>query len=228
MNMVIYSLSLYGYSVLHGACIEKDGKGILIFARSNTGKTIASFSSLKHGFKIVAEDRIILNSNTVYGTPLMSSAFHKSFDLKFLKNTNSFINTCIKHPILGSLLSYILPKSIFYSDNHLRNLNEQGKISVKTKIIKVVILEKGMKKFYKIRPDEAWRKIIILNRAIKTHYHDILLGTFSYFNPNVNLNSIQETDEKILSRLVQNNETYLCSANSPLEYINHINSIIST
>jgi hypothetical protein len=55
---------------MHCGAVEKDGKGYLLIAPSNTGKTLTTAKLTKeYGFKFIAEDIAILKDNIIYGCP---------------------------------------------------------------------------------------------------------------------------------------------------------------
>jgi len=50
-----------GYVLLHAACIDMNGHGILLSAPPDTGKTTAVLKSLKHGFSFLSDDMTIIS-----------------------------------------------------------------------------------------------------------------------------------------------------------------------
>lgn len=46
---------------IHGACVEKDGKGLLIIAPPDVGKTTTLISLIKRGYNYLSDDRIIIS-----------------------------------------------------------------------------------------------------------------------------------------------------------------------
>ena len=58
----------------HGACIGLEGKGVLLCARGNLGKSTLSVTAMIKGFDIVSEDYLILDKrdNGLFASPLYS------------------------------------------------------------------------------------------------------------------------------------------------------------
>jgi dolichol-phosphate mannosyltransferase len=67
-----------GYALAHAACLEVDGRGLLITAQTDTGKTTTCLKSIReHGSRFVSDDMTILGPDGValcYPKPLTISA----------------------------------------------------------------------------------------------------------------------------------------------------------
>jgi dolichol-phosphate mannosyltransferase len=67
-----------GCALVHGACLEIDGAGVLITARTDTGKTTTCLRSIRtHGSRFVSDDMVIVGGSGVvysYPKPLTISA----------------------------------------------------------------------------------------------------------------------------------------------------------
>ncbi len=50
-----------GYVLLHAACIDMNGHGILLSAPPDTGKTTAVLKAIKHGFSFLSDDMTIIS-----------------------------------------------------------------------------------------------------------------------------------------------------------------------
>lgn len=69
-NISFAKLVEKGALPIHCGAVEKDGKGYLLIAPSNTGKTLTTAKLAKeYDFRFIAEDIAIVKDNVVYGCP---------------------------------------------------------------------------------------------------------------------------------------------------------------
>ncbi len=59
-TVLIKLLQLDGYTIIHGACIAKDNKAIIISGNKRAGKTTTMLNLLKRGYNYVSNDRIAI------------------------------------------------------------------------------------------------------------------------------------------------------------------------
>ena len=62
------------HSLVHGACIGRNGSGVLMCARGNGGKSTLSVTSLLRGFEFVSDDYLILEKDRegLFASPIYS------------------------------------------------------------------------------------------------------------------------------------------------------------
>lgn len=67
--LMLIKLLQKGYSFIHAACLERKGRGILIIAPPETGKTSVVLSLVKQGFAYLADDVCIIDGLHAYSWP---------------------------------------------------------------------------------------------------------------------------------------------------------------
>ncbi len=99
-----------GFSFVHGACVEKDGKAVLISSRGGVGKTaITEYFVRRLGWKLLGDDLIIVDSrgrSYAFPKPMVLYPYHKPiFPDVFAKGRKPIA------PLwMNSMLSFIIPK----------------------------------------------------------------------------------------------------------------------
>ena len=227
-NAAILSLANLGFTVLHGACLSKNNQGILLIASSNMGKSLTAFSALKKGYKFLSEDMLALNERFAYAAPLISCrTCYEKFSGKKGKKRAFGKN---KLPFWESVNFFLSLPRIFFpqgvsSGQPFENFLSGGKVIEKTKVSKIVILERGDEGLVKLREDECLEKVLILNRGEYAYYHDSFLRALSYCNPEVDIKRIVQTEEKVLSHLVKKSSCYLLQVENPFQYVEYLDKL---
>ena len=216
------SLSSIGFTIMHGACVAKEGQGVLIFGSPESGKSSTTFSLSKKGYKLLCDDCLVLDSNNVYATS-------SRMPLEYFSRTKNgwrqkYSNFISKIPVIGLVLSYFVSQPSPALDSFHKVL-DNNRLVEKAKIKKIFILEKGENEVKKITPKEALRNILILNRLQSFYYNDAFLQALFYFNPEIDINCITRNEEEIASSIVNQADCYLLQANDPRKYIEYLDKI---
>jgi hypothetical protein len=101
-----------------------------------------------------------------------------------------------------------------------KDLLKNAKIDQKVKIQAICILSRGKESgTEKIDPEEALRRVLIINRNEFSYYKNPLLFAYSYFNPTFSINHLGNIEEKILHTIINKADCFLLSSSDPSEYI---------
>ncbi|RLC37350.1 MAG: hypothetical protein DRH33_05860 [Candidatus Nealsonbacteria bacterium] len=203
------------FTPLHCAGVSWDNKGILIFAPPNTGKTLTSILLVQNGFKFISEDISVSDGNEIYGCPFTST--FRYYDKLSSKSTRYLNLIATKIPFLAP---FIEPKAKVIQD-----YVERDKIKEKASIFAIVVLERGGSKFKKLDENEAFRRILNINRYEFNYYRNPILRAYSYFNQELDLNSLMLREEKIIRKVITDKNIYLIRENNPEEYIKHFKNL---
>ena len=218
-NLITLKLLRNNILTLHCASFSdrKTKEGFLIFGASNTGKSLTTFKALGEGYQYHSEDLTIADKNYIYTSPLISAQSEmlprKSLFLKY---------NLLVHKLVG--LNMILPKVRALSD--FREFFSRHNVNSKAKLKKIFILEKGKESIRKLSKDEAFRKILILNRLELSYYKDHLFQSYSYFNKDLNIEEVAESEKNLIRQIVDKSECFLVKSNSPERYFALIKRLV--
>lgn len=116
-------------SFVHGACVEKDGKAILIASRGGVGKTIiVEYFVRKLGWRFLGDDLVIVDGNGkcyAFPKPMVLYPYHKPiFPDVFAKGQGPFapvwLNPILNHfiPFVKSLLRSCSDRLLEFARRH--------------------------------------------------------------------------------------------------------------
>lgn len=74
-NPLMGLFSKKGYQSVHAACVDVNGKGVLLTGMSGGGKSTAAAAMLLHGHRLVSDDRLLLFQEEVYKGLNLSDVF---------------------------------------------------------------------------------------------------------------------------------------------------------
>jgi len=197
-----------GFTPTHSSCVSLNGDGILFFAPPNTGKSLTTFLAIRKGYHFLSEDITVIDKEYAYSCPLTSTFLYllpnKTLSFKFYNFASKF-----------GILSYFLkkPKTSFFSVSNNLKIDKKAKIKI------VCILERGEEKVQKINKNDAFRRLLILNRNEFSYYKNPLLFAYSYFTPTLDLNKLMKKEEEIISTVVDESDCFLLRSNDPRKYI---------
>lgn len=101
-GMLMYSLSNFGFHIIHAAAVSKDNKAVLLAGRGGSFKTSLVMDLVRvFNYKYMSDDKIILHKNLAYSLPICIDKF--SFMLNNMENEN-YKNKLEKYRMLKSLL----------------------------------------------------------------------------------------------------------------------------
>ncbi|RUL63508.1 serine kinase [Dyella dinghuensis] len=70
IEFAVFALATRGMGLvpLHGACVGRDGRGLLLLGASGSGKSTLALNSLLHGLDFLAEDAVFVQSDDLLAT----------------------------------------------------------------------------------------------------------------------------------------------------------------
>jgi hypothetical protein len=205
-----------GYMPIHAAAISREGKGHLLVAPPDTGKSLTTFSLLKEGFHYLAEDIAIIDNENIYANPATSTFLHND---EYRAGTyNPFFSIIKKIPFL----SYYIGPNI-----EVTSITKDFQIDEKVSLNSIFILDRGHERIERIDSGEALRRILIINRNEFSYFKNPLLFAYSYFNPSMNIDALVRQEEKILEETVKRADCFLLCTHDPKNYSKLVNKTLS-
>jgi len=213
-----------GYTFIHGACLSKEGKGFLLCAFPDTGKTLTTLLSLKkeHNFSYLSDDiTIIDNKGYAYCYPDPHPIFvteRKTIEERdSMKALLKLLSPVIGFPVHEPTRQY----ADLYSE--IKN----PKVTEKTKIENIFFLERAKENIEEINPQKAYNKLLVSKRHEFPFCTDPIILGYSYFNPDFNLEKILLKEKRMLSTLTKRaHKTYILRSKNPKKFIELIESIL--
>jgi len=195
-DIAVFLLLKHGYAPLHCSAFRKGDATVVIFAPPNTGKTISTMMAcMEHGAEFLAEDLAITDGRTLYAVPWTSTFRYYSRVEKSLLARTANTLTRIFSPLELILARKAKPISAYV---------ESEKICEQAKITHLAILERGTTSVQRVTQQEAYRKILNLNRFEFNYQKAPLLVAYEFFNPSLNLAGACEMEQNILAELTDN------------------------
>ena len=193
------------FTLMHSACVTHNGKGILIIAPAETGKTITVLKLLKKGFNFLSDDYILTNGKKAYPIP-SGMTFHslhaQELNLNFLKKLEIKIrDKILLIPILSILISeYKLPPQ------ELPNYIENVKIIKEANIHVLIFLERGNPSVEKLDKGEALKRLKVIGNVHIPLFTEEILLEYSYYYGYPDFDRLRMIEYSIYERLVNSCE----------------------
>lgn len=88
IEFVVFTLATRGLGLvpLHGACVGRNGRGVLLLGSSGSGKSTLALHSLLRGLDFVAEDAIFVHPQSMLATGVANFVHVQADALRFLDN----------------------------------------------------------------------------------------------------------------------------------------------
>ena len=86
MEFAVFLLATRGMGLvpLHGACVGRDGRGVLLLGASGSGKSTLALHSLSAGLEFVAEDAILVQPSSFLATGVPNYVHMRAEALRFI------------------------------------------------------------------------------------------------------------------------------------------------
>jgi hypothetical protein len=232
-NLIQSKLLLNGMSLLHSACVSSNDDSILILAKPNTGKTSTVFDLVVNsGLHLLSEDLTLVDSNGfAYSCPYTSTYFNN----RVITNEILARGWVSERDRIRLILNRLLPPIPLLSSFGCRPpspfvLLHKLPLKTHTKIRKLVFLQREYKQEVSIDDvdkEEAFKKVLILNRAELRYYRDPLIVALSYCKKEYDIERLLSTESRILKSVIDKTEQcYLVKADSPQKFVRVIGNII--
>ncbi|MEM2262571.1 MAG: hypothetical protein QXO15_10530 [Nitrososphaerota archaeon] len=213
-----------GYSIIHGACLDYRGDGLLIIAPSNTGKTLTALLLAKAGFGYLSDDLTITDGLHAYSYPsdcTISSTTLKilGIDIKINEHlklkSRQIIN---KIPFLAPCLDGIrIPPNRIIKNLKLRDAT----------MIKYIFFLDPMRDGIQVLDEEtSFRRLLNASYEVKIT-ENYLLSTYLYEYPDdACLTELIELRNTIYRRVCSKSEAFLLG-DTKREFAKYILRIVS-
>ncbi|NPA99436.1 MAG: hypothetical protein GXO43_08665 [Crenarchaeota archaeon] len=203
-NATYLSLVHNGFIPLHSAAFAKDkNNGYIVMAPPNVGKTTTVLEAMRNGFYGLSEDISIANlkQKTVHAVPCTATQHHETRINK----------------VLGPLS--------YFTASRFKTFGEEYKEQLipKARIKGIFILEHGNSTIQELSPEEAFNRIILLNRDEFRWHSDMVLTAIQYYFPETRIGELEET---MIHNLVTSIPVYLVKEKSPVKYFTSIGDAI--
>lgn len=202
-------LLINGYCTIHCSAVQIRDKTIVIFAPTNTGKTLTAMKLCElAGAKFIAEDIALTDGESIYAAPWTSTfSYHnKGRHTKYNKLMDALQNKII----IFQLMSLRERKSIC---EYLGLEN----IIAKSKITDLIVLGKGDNQVFEHK-DGIFESIINLNKYEFNYHKSPSLLVLDYFNSDLSIEKMFNTEKAILRKLFNKTSIFKINANNPLDY----------
>jgi hypothetical protein len=173
--------------------VKLGGKVIVVFAPSNTGKTLTAITLCReHGAKFLAEDLAITDGLVVHAVP-WTSTFR--FYAEDLGSPGLRLRRRIERlfPVVE-----LLPSALWQRVTDI--VGESG-IAASGQATDVVVLEQGPEGVEPASVEAISQRIINLNRAEFNYTRALLNNAYGYFNPGLDIEAAVATEAEVLRRL---------------------------
>ena len=197
-----------GYCFLHCACLDINGKGLLITAPPETGKTFTAIALVKnHNLGYLSDDMTIVGKNIAYcyPLPLTLHSYHiKAHKIKL--STKIYIrmhviNFLKKIPLVNTQV----PEFSLDIRDIVNNVN----IKKSTKINTICFLKRGSDEISEVDKDYALKMLSLVGGMHIPFYDDRLILTYAYNDPLLDVENILNMRRKLYTHIIDNAECIL-------------------
>lgn len=204
----------HGYSPLHCSAIKKGNATAVIFAPPNTGKTLsAMMACMEYGAEFLAEDLAITNGSQLYSVPWTSTFryYSRVEQSRFSRALNSATN--LFPPLELLPLRKAKPIGDYVS---------QAQLVDDAPITHLIILERGPTAVRHEPFEEAYRKIVNLNRFEFNYVRSPLITAYEYFNPSLDIDAAVASERRILKDMLRSVPCVTVRADDATQYASMI------
>jgi len=208
-DLVSGLLLVNGYCSIHCSAVRLNNKTLVIFAPSNTGKTLtATRLCLQEGAEFITEDIAITDGENIYSAP-WTSTFSYYNQEKYSK-FDKLVDILQDKIMLLQLILLRKKKSAeeFFGKNNILD---------SSKITDIVLLGKGQNQVVKNK-EGMFESIINLNKYEFNYHKSPSMLVFEYFNPDLSIEKMFNIEKTILNNLLNNTNGYRVYTNCPLDY----------
>jgi hypothetical protein len=193
-DLAVLLLLRRGFAALHCSAFKKGENTVVVFAPPNTGKTLSTMMAcMEYGAEFLAEDLAITDGRRVYSVPWTST--FRYYSRVEQSRFSRFLNAATRvFPPLE-----LLPLS---KAKPIHNYVQSDKLADSAKITHLIILERGSTEVCEEASDEAYRKIVNLNRFEFNYHRAPLVVAYEFFNPSLDIDSAWNAERDILRRMI--------------------------
>jgi hypothetical protein len=217
-NTIRLKLLQRGQALVHSACLSNSGTGVLLAAYSNTGKTLtALLSTRKREWEFLSDDTTLLDAKSrayCFPTDFTVESLRRAgiyMEVPRRKKVKVLFNRTLGHIPLLSV--HLFPEQVLFDAQEIF----QSAIKTSTDVSLVVFLQSGPEGCYQISHERALMKLQAINLTEFGYCPEILLA-YSYFNPSLNLQKMDQIELKIASNVLRKADCYVLNARDPSRF----------
>jgi len=196
---------------LHCSAFSIGNCTVAVVAPGNTGKTLTTMRAVFDAkANYMSEDLGIVDEENFYSCP-WTSTFRYYDELSMSR----LLRWRIK------LVKIFPPAELIPILGRCRNIDyyiSKDRISQKRKITHLALLSRRSGGIKVLDKEDAKKMLFNLNRYEFFYMKSPMLTAYSYFNPELDIFSIEENERTILSRLVDNTTCLLVQSNDPSKF----------
>src|SRR5712692_3589841 len=203
-----------GFSLVHGACVDYKGTGVLLPAFANTGKTRTSLGLCRgFGFMFLSDDTTLVDGEA----KALSYAGLTNLTKETVKSLGGAGLTAGENISLNgkTLLAKFLTTRFVQPGIYVPPEKLIGKVTESAKLGLVCFLEKGKDQVREVGPSEAISKMLSINRREIPWSDNPYLQAYAYAAPDFDLLALMHDEERIVGDFLRRTKRcYVVSSNS--------------
>jgi hypothetical protein len=185
-----------GFSLVHGACVDYKGTGVLLPAFANTGKTMTSLGLCRSfGFRFLSDDTTLVDDEA----NALSYASLTNISLETLRSLGGLGLTAGDRIKVGgkAFLAKIFTTRFVQPGVYVPPEKLFGHVLDSTRVGLACFLEKGDDEVKEVEPEEATRKMLLINRREIPWSDSPYLQAYSYSTDSLDLFDLMHREETI-------------------------------
>lgn len=181
---------------IHCSAFRKDGRTVVVFAPSNTGKTLTTMMAcMEHNADFISEDLAITDGSTIFALPWTST-------FRYYGDVDTRFSARLKKRAMDALPFLDLFR--LFKDESITNFLSPERICHSSEADVLVILERGSPHIRNENRDTAFQKILNLNRSEFNYQRSLISNAYEFFNPDLDIAGAYQSELEILGGLVDN------------------------
>ena len=200
-----------GFSALHCSGFSIGDATVAVVAPPDTGKTLTTMRAVLHsGASFVAEDLAITDGEYFYACPWTSTfRYYDELSMSWLLRMRMKLIKIIP-------LVELIP--MYGDDRKINNYVEEHRIVTNKKITHTAILARRHGGVEVLEKKRALEMLLNLNRYEFMYRKSPMLTAYSYFNPEFDIQALEEREREILTKLTNETTCLLVQSEDPSRF----------
>lgn len=219
-EIMLLKLVERGCILLHSACVDIDGSGMVFSAFPNSGKTYLSFALVKHGYgRLLSDEYGLVNDKLQIKSFWSMSALGPKVikDFKIRISQKEFLRLIFCR-LRALALPFLFEPNIWVHSTRIFSEQERKAESL---LKYIVFLERGNNEIINIDREEAFKKLLLLAENEFSFSSNYFLQVYSYANKNFDLFGFQQQQRQLIRNIIRgaNDISILRFTPSSIEYL---------